>query len=133
MFTQTVKSIHIVHYLQTPTNRDNFEQPEIWTLYLTATAPARTGSEQVATTSPRAILERYIGSNTAVDAPEWTLWTRSVEKLQQPRAAFGVLFTRMALWKDNRDQVCRLYPCRWCGTHNLVSPAAVGLQYGEMG
>ncbi|KZP15449.1 hypothetical protein FIBSPDRAFT_958786 [Athelia psychrophila] len=90
--------------VKTPANRDNFEQPNIWTLYLTATAPPRTGSGQAVTTSPCAILERYTGSNTAIDAPEWTLWNRPVEKFQQPRAAFGVLFTRMALWKDNRDQ-----------------------------
>lgn len=71
-----------------------------------ATAPPKTKSGQTPTTSPCAILDRYIGSNKAADAPEWTNWPRRVEKFQQPRATFGVLFTRLALKKENRDQVC---------------------------
>ncbi|KAF7976662.1 hypothetical protein HWV62_6001 [Athelia sp. TMB] len=90
---------------ETPVDAANIGQPDTWTLYLTATAPARTGSAQTATTSPCAILEQYIGSKDAIDAPEWMQWDRSTEEFQQPRAAFAVLFTRMAFTKVNRDQV----------------------------
>lgn len=91
--------------VQTPANAANFAQPDVWTLYVTATAPSRTGSGQAAIVSPRAILERYVGSKEAIDAPEWTQWTCAIEEFQQPRASFGVLFTRMAFWKVNRDYV----------------------------
>lgn len=97
---------------QTPSNRANFNQPDVWTLYITATAPSKTRSGQPPSTSPCATLERFTGSNSAVDAPEWTQWAHPIEEFQQPRASFGVLFARMAFWKVNRDDVC--VPYVWC-------------------
>ena len=55
--------------------------------------------------SPRAVLEIFVGSKHALDAPEWTQWTRPSLQFQQPRALFAALFAWMALWDVNRDDV----------------------------
>lgn len=51
------------------------------------------------------MLEIFEGSKHAIDAPEWTQWTRPTLQFQQPRASFAALFGRMALWDVNRDDV----------------------------
>lgn len=82
-------------------------QPDIYTLYLTAIAPARTGFDEPNSTSPRVILERFVGSKHAIDAPDWTQWAaRTTQTFQQPRATFLVLFTRIAMWPVNKLDVC---------------------------
>jgi len=56
--------------------------------------------------SPRAILEKYVGFNNDRDAPEWTHWAQSTREFQQPKASFADLFVRMAVWDENKLQVC---------------------------
>lgn len=51
------------------------------------------------------MLEVFEGSKYALDAPEWTQWTRRTLRFQQPRASFAALFARMALWDVNRNEV----------------------------
>lgn len=88
-----------------PRNRDGFHQPDVYTLYVTAVAPGPTGSGQLGTTSPRAILEQFAGSNLAIDAPEWTQLPQPTLEFQQPRASFARLFFRMLMWDVNKFQV----------------------------
>lgn len=95
------------HYVyQGLRNLDQFAQPDLYTLYLTAVAPPRTRSSQRSSTSPRATLDRFLGSKSAIDAPEWAQWTASTTTFQQPRASFATLFTRMAMWPVNASEVC---------------------------
>ena len=51
------------------------------------------------------MLEIFIGSKHALNAPEWTQWSCPTPQFQQPRASFAALFGRMALWDVNRDDV----------------------------
>jgi hypothetical protein len=55
--------------------------------------------------SPRAILEYFVGSHDAINAPEWTCWARPTLEFQQPKATFVALFIRMAEWDSNKRQV----------------------------
>jgi hypothetical protein len=51
-------------------------------------------------------LERFTGSNSAIDAPDWTSWERKTWEFQQPELDFASLFVRMASWEENQNQVC---------------------------
>ncbi|KAF7970327.1 hypothetical protein HWV62_24348 [Athelia sp. TMB] len=106
-----------------PPNRDHFHQPDIWTLYITATAPPRHHSGLEPSVSPCAILERFVGSNKAINAPEWTQWAQKTEQFQQPRASFGVLFTRLALCDENREQPEVAYSMvKWANSIAVPAP-----------
>jgi len=51
-------------------------------------------------------LERFTGSNKALNAPDWTSWETKACKFQQPKLNFASLFVRMAGWEENRHEVC---------------------------
>jgi hypothetical protein len=55
--------------------------------------------------SPQAILERFVGSSEALDAPEWTRWIQPTLEFQQPKATFVTLFIQMAQWDENKNEV----------------------------
>lgn len=74
-------------------------------LYITACASPDSHMGPFLSQSPQAVLERFIGSRDAIDAPEWTRWTRSTLEFQQPKATFIELFIRMAEWDNNKKQV----------------------------
>jgi hypothetical protein len=44
--------------------------------------------------------------NTALNAPDWTSLERKTYEFQQPALNFASLFTRMADWEENKNQVC---------------------------
>jgi hypothetical protein len=75
------------------------------TLYITACASPGSHMGPFRRQSPQAILERFVGSHNAIDAPEWTRWTQSTLEFQQPKATFIELFIRMAEWDNNKRQV----------------------------
>lgn len=74
-------------------------------LYITAHASPGSCTLIFMLNSPRALLDRFVGSSHAVDAPEWTQWTTPIRVFQQPKMTFAALFVRMATWDLNRDQV----------------------------
>lgn len=78
-----------------------------YTLYITATvSPHCSRTIQLLQKSPRAILERFTGSNKAINAPDWASWTKKYLEFQQPKRNFAALFARMATWDVNKNQVC---------------------------
>ena len=76
-----------------------------YTLYVTARVSPASEATLFLRKSPRAVLERFVGPNTALDAPEWTQWTHSTLEFQQPKATFVSLFTKMATWDENVEMV----------------------------
>jgi hypothetical protein len=77
----------------------------MYTLYIKAVTSLQPKTNLFLRTSPRAILERFAGSNTAIDAPDWASWGRKTWEFQQPELNFASLFVRMASWEANRNQV----------------------------
>ncbi|KAF7978362.1 hypothetical protein HWV62_1019 [Athelia sp. TMB] len=111
---------------QVPNNQENFAQPDVFTLYITASAPPRTQSGQRARTSPRAILERFSGSPAALDAPDWVQWENPILQFQQPRASFAALFTQMAFWEVNRSQPeLALAMVQWAERVTIPNPSLI--------
>lgn len=79
----------------------------MYTLYITATtSPHCSRTIHLLRKSPRAFLDRFTGSNKALDAPEWTSWTEKHLEFQQPKRNFAALFARMATWDLNMNMVC---------------------------
>jgi hypothetical protein len=91
--------------LQDSSNDSMQNKSRIYTLYIIARAPLSTGTFLFPHKSPRAILERFIGSGDAVNAPEWTRWTGATLEFQQPKVTFAALFICMSNWDENRNQV----------------------------
>jgi hypothetical protein len=52
-------------------------------------------------------LERFVGPNKVIHAPEWTRWKETSRQFQQPKTSFATLFVRIAGWKENRHIVRR--------------------------
>ena len=82
------------------------ERLTTYTLYIKAIASPQSRNNLILRTSPRAILERFTGSNKALNAPDWTSWERKACEFQQPKLNFASLFVRMAEWEENRHEVC---------------------------
>jgi hypothetical protein len=51
-------------------------------------------------------MERFMGSNAALNAPNWTSWKCKTWEFQQPMLNFASLFVRMADWEENKNEVC---------------------------
>jgi hypothetical protein len=92
--------------IQLPSTNPFAERLTKYTLYVEAVASPRSKLHLHLRKSPRAILERFTGLNTAIDAPDWTSWERKTWEFQQPQLDFASLFVRMASWKENQNQVC---------------------------
>lgn len=87
-------------------------------------------------TSPRALLDRFVGSKQAIDAPEWTQWDDPTLKFQQPLATFAALFMKVATWNVNAQNVSllQLHPSRYVAhkfvpANTFVPDGAVGQVY----
>ena len=78
---------------------NHLNQATKFTLYITAVSPRTDHTTR--SVSPRAVLEIFTGSKHALNALEWTQWTRPTLQFQQPRASFAALFAQMALWDVN--------------------------------
>lgn len=82
-----------------------FDQPDIHLLYITAQVPSSSPALLFLRSSPRALLERFVGSNNAIHAPEWTRWETSSLEFQQPKRTFAALFVRFAELDENQSIV----------------------------
>jgi hypothetical protein len=71
-------------------------------------------------------MERFTGSNAALNAPDWTSWERKTWEFQQPQLNFASLFVRMAEWEENKHEVCL---CRFWHTLILTNLFQPGLPY----
>ncbi|KIM73712.1 hypothetical protein PILCRDRAFT_828847 [Piloderma croceum F 1598] len=87
-----------------PDNGTIFEDPDTHTLYITARIPHGAKSHLLLRQSPRAVLERFVGSSSDRMAPDWTRWPRPAVEFQQPKANFANLFVHMAMWEENMVQ-----------------------------
>ena len=76
-----------------------------YTLYIKAISSPHTKTALVLRTSPQAIMERFTGLNTALNAPNWTSWTRKTWTFQHPKLDFASLFVWMADWDENKNEV----------------------------
>jgi hypothetical protein len=88
-----------------PDNAAGFRQPDNYWLYITACQPLASLAPLFCRKSPRVVLEHFVGSNKALNAPEWTSWSRPMLEFQQPKATFAALFVRMATWDANMATV----------------------------
>jgi hypothetical protein len=77
-------------------------------------------------------MERFTGSNAALNAPDWTSWERKTWEFQQPQLNFASLFVRMAEWEENKHEVCLCYFQHTLMLTNLFL-ARPSLQDGPMG
>ena len=60
--------------------------------------------------SPRAILDRFVGPNDAIHAPEWAQWEEISLEFQQPKRTFAALFMHFAASDDNQRIVRAIIP-----------------------
>jgi len=82
-----------------------FKDPDTYTLYITASAM----DESIPVfhrTSPAAVLDRFIGDKSRVDAPEWVEWDKAELEFQQPRSCIADVFARLAVSDHNLLEVC---------------------------
>ena len=100
--------------LQGPHTGTLIRNPDIFILYITATASPELGVPILSCSSPRAILGRYIGFEHDPGAPAWTRWDNSIMSFHQPRCSFADMFARMASWEENRTVVSVAQNCRNC-------------------
>ncbi|KAF8057435.1 hypothetical protein FPV67DRAFT_1677229 [Lyophyllum atratum] len=82
-----------------------FTESDTYRLYLTGTICDSLLVETPLRTSPRAVLDHYVGSSDDLSAPEWTRWNDDILEFCQPRDTFIALFARMALWKHNLNEI----------------------------
>ena len=80
----------------------------IHTLHISARRLSEPGGTQFLQQSPLATLDRYVGHQDDGNAPEWVRRARSSIVFQYQAAPFAKLFTRLATWKVNSDQVSYL-------------------------
>jgi hypothetical protein len=102
----TIIGVWHLCFAQLPRTDRILERLTTYTLYIKAIASPQSQTNLILRTSPRAILERFTGSNTALNAPDWTSWKRKACEFQQPKLNFASLFVRMADWEENRHEVC---------------------------
>ncbi|GLB41485.1 hypothetical protein LshimejAT787_1000850 [Lyophyllum shimeji] len=81
-----------------------FTESDTFRLYLSATISGNLPVDTPFRTSPRAILDLFVGSPDEPFAPDWVRSERDVFKFRQPRDTFIALFSRMALWQDNLNE-----------------------------
>jgi hypothetical protein len=117
--------------LQAPDNGTIFEDPDTHTLYITARIPHGAKSHLLLRQSPRAVLERFVGSSSDRIAPDWTRWPHPAVEFQQPKANFANLFVHMAMWEENMVQV-RCWRCRG-KTLRDVTIARIAIQNVSVG
>jgi hypothetical protein len=96
---------HFSTLWQGAVNSAGFKQPDTHSLFVTARAAPGAENSMLLYISPRALLERFVGSSQALDAPAWTAWTQPSLEFEQLRATFTELFVRMADWEINKIQV----------------------------
>jgi hypothetical protein len=75
------------------------------TLYISAHGPSAPDEAHFLQQSPLAILDRYAGHQNDGNAPEWVRQAQLSVIFQYQAAPFAKLFTRLATWKVNLDQV----------------------------
>jgi hypothetical protein len=86
--------------------KNSFDQSSNgYTLYLIAQVPPHIPAILFHQSSPRVILESYVGPNNTLHAPEWTRWAKPTLEFQQPKRTFAALFLRFAALKENTDVV----------------------------
>lgn len=81
-----------------------FQDPDTHLLYIVARA-SDTLFPLCACTSPLAVLDRFIGDPSELDAPEWSMSDSFEMHFRQPRASFAKLFAQLAVSDYNSDQV----------------------------
>lgn len=86
-------------------DKDSDRSVKMYTLYITAKVPPSAQAILFLRTSPRVILDRFIGSREALEAPLWARWSEPSLEFQQPKSTFAALFIRMATWELNSEQV----------------------------
>jgi hypothetical protein len=72
---------------------------------MTATVSPELNVAEALRTGPASILDFHVGSLDDLRAPDWVHWTRNTLEFRQLRAGFISLFSQMALWVANLDQV----------------------------
>ncbi|GLB45298.1 hypothetical protein LshimejAT787_2100580 [Lyophyllum shimeji] len=81
-----------------------FTESDTSRLYLSATILGNLSVDTPFQTSPRAILDLFVGSPDEPSAPDWVRSERDVFEFRQPRDTLIALFSRMALWQDNLNE-----------------------------
>jgi hypothetical protein len=90
---------------QQPENGHLAADSPIHTLYISAHGPPVPDGAQFLRQSPLAILDHYVGHQDDDKAPDWVRRAQSSFFFQCRVAPFANLFTRLASWKVNSDQV----------------------------
>lgn len=80
-----------------------------YVLYLTITIPSLSDTRVLVwyQTSPRAILDHWVGSKTDIRAPDWcrSLTIGEAVIFSHARSGMAEFFARLALSNDNKDEV----------------------------
>ena len=101
---QIYQCVGLIYYLA-PKHESPCTKVDYVYTYINAVASPQSKTNLFLRTSPRAILEWFTGSNTAIDAPDWPSWDRKTWEFQQPELNFASLFMQMASWEANQNQV----------------------------
>lgn len=86
---------------QAPDDNPVFSDPDTFVLHLTVTGAAPFwGSNSADASSRRVVLDRYVGWNVSLEAPDWTRWEPGQTSAFRTRKSSLADVVRKALWED---------------------------------
>ena len=86
----------------------------MYNLVIYVETPEASGVNLSYLSSPLATIGRYEGSNTAIDAPEWTcMEVNRPLQFRQPRGAMAEVFMKLAFWTKNAEIVSLFIWLEW--------------------
>ncbi|EPT05346.1 hypothetical protein FOMPIDRAFT_1021597 [Fomitopsis schrenkii] len=90
-----------MQHIEAPDDNPVFSDPDTFVLHLTVTGAAPFwGSNSADASSRRVVLDRYVGWNVSLEAPDWTRWEPGQTSAFRTRKSSLADVVRKALWED---------------------------------
>lgn len=94
-----------------------FQDPPVYTLYLTVHTPPSSGFLVYHSDSPRIVLDQYTGEDTEIEAPDWVNMIKTTCSFWQPRVYMLKIMATFAIHAVN-DRISSKV-LHWCDRNSV--------------